>query len=107
MPTVTFGSKTLTCEAGARLRDVLHQHGVSPHNQSRFVSCQGFGSCGTCAVEIRSGDAGPVTAMERWRLAFPPHRGGPTPMRLACQVRVTDDLEVVKHPGFWGPLPAA
>jgi ferredoxin len=64
------------------------------------MNCTGIGSCGTCAVEIH-GEVGPLTAMERWRLAFPPHhpsRG----LRLACQVKVTSDLVVIKHSGFWG-----
>lgn len=107
MPTVRLhrGADVVTvvCPAGTTLRSALLAGAASPHNQSHLVSCQGLGSCGTCAVEVLAGEVGAPTAMERWRLAFPPHRDGPTPMRLACQVRVTADLEVRKHPGFWGP----
>lgn len=101
MPTIRFGAHTLTCEAGVTLRDALRDAGLSPHNgRARLINCTGFGSCGTCAVEIR-GEVGPLTAMERWRLGFPPlhHERG---LRLACQVKVAHDLVVIKHPGFWG-----
>lgn len=105
MPTVTIDGDTIDCPSGMRLRSALLGAGRSPHNQSHLLSCQGIGSCGTCAVEVVAGDAGPVTKMEHWRLAFPPHRLGAVPMRLACQVRVHHDLEVRKWPGLWGPLP--
>ncbi|MFN3182245.1 MAG: hypothetical protein ACE37F_09620 [Nannocystaceae bacterium] len=39
--------------------------------------------------------------MERWRLGFPPHERT-SGLRLACQIEVTGDIEVTKHPGFWG-----
>jgi ferredoxin len=100
MPTVTFDGERIECESGARLRRVLLDAGVSPHNGPTALSCHGLGTCGTCAVEIE-GDVAEPTARERARLDFPPHsmeRG----LRLACQVRVTDDLTVTKHDGFWG-----
>jgi ferredoxin len=40
-------------------------------------------------------------AIERRRLSFPPHDAD-AGLRLACQTRVEGDIEVVKHPGFWG-----
>jgi ferredoxin len=40
-------------------------------------------------------------AVERRRLSFPPHDPD-AGLRLACQTRVKGDIEVVKHPGFWG-----
>ncbi|AXG06986.1 (2Fe-2S)-binding protein [Haloplanus rubicundus] len=100
MPTVTFEGERIQCETGARLRNVLLDAGHSPHNGPTALSCHGLGTCGTCAVEIEGAVAEP-TARERARLDFPPHtaeRG----LRLACQVRVTDDLTVTKHDGFWG-----
>ncbi|MFT5355417.1 MAG: ferredoxin, partial [Polyangiales bacterium] len=76
--------------------------GRPPHNATRFASCQGFGTCGTCAVQIE-GEVEPKTpsTVEAWRLGFPPHdpkRG----LRLACQVKPRSDLQVTKHPGYWG-----
>ena len=100
MPTVEFAGERIECDDGALLRDVLSEAGVSVHNGPRALSCHGLGSCGTCAVEL-DGDAGNPTGRERLRLSVPPHSpdGG---LRLACQVRVTDDLTVTKHGGFWG-----
>jgi ferredoxin len=107
MPTVSFGNREIDCEEGAVLRDVLLDAGVSPHNGSAdTLNCRGHGTCGTCAVEIRgeTSDDSPVSGVgtiERGRLSIPPH----TPdsgLRLACQTRVYGDIEVTKHPGFWG-----
>jgi ferredoxin len=100
MPTVTFEGERIECEAGTRLRRVLLDAGVSPHNGPTALSCHGMGTCGTCAVEIEGAVDDP-TARERARLGVPPHSpdGG---LRLACRVRVTDDLQLTKHDGFWG-----
>ena len=100
MPTVEYAGETIECERGARLRDVLLGADRRVHNGPKAVSCHGLGTCGTCAVAIE-GDAGEPTRRERLRLSIPPHDpdGG---LRLACQVRVTDDLVVSKRPGFWG-----
>ena len=101
MPKITFGGRTFECAPGTTLRDALRREGLTPHGGgSERLNCMGLGSWGTCAVEL-VGEVGPLTAMERWRLAFPPHdrsRG----LRLACQVKVERDLVVLKHPGFWG-----
>ena len=84
------------------LRDALIKAGRSPHNASRFASCQGFGTCGTCAVQIE-GEVEPKTpgVIEAWRLGFPPHTRQ-SGLRLACQVQPRGDLKVKKHKGFWG-----
>ncbi len=104
MPKVRFEGAEYDVEEGERLRDALRSRGAQPHNgESRWFNCKGFGTCGTCAVRVVSGDAGPMTGRERWRLGFPPHERVEG-MRLACQVRVRGDLELEKHPGFWGHL---
>jgi len=101
VPTVRFRGREIDCEEGALLRDVLLEAGESPHNgRADLFNCRGLGTCGTCAVEI-AGDAGDRTARETWRLDFPPH-DEEAGLRLACQVRVHDDLTVRKHDGFWG-----
>ena len=101
---IRFAGQELWGRLGENLRQALLRQQVSPHNQSAYLSCQGIGSCGTCAVEIIRGDAGPVTFMERWRLNFPPHTAGVKPMRLACQIKLKEPLEIRKSSGFWGPL---
>jgi ferredoxin len=66
------------------------------------LHCRGFGTCGTCAVQVE-GRVSPPTAVETWRLNFPPHKQSlQKGLRLACQVRVDGDLEVCKLPGRWG-----
>ena len=99
---VYFDKRKFEANSGENLRQVLLRHQDSPHNANSYISCQGIGSCGTCAVEVIDGDAGEITFMESWRLRFPPHKKGPGPMRLACQVTITQDLRIRKHAGFWG-----
>lgn len=101
MPTVRFEGHALSCPAGARLRPVLLDAGLSPHNgRARWLNCKGFGTCGTCAVRVEGAVSEP-SARERARLAFPPHKSD-SGLRLACQVEVLGDVEVTKHEGFWG-----
>lgn len=101
MPIVRFEGRELDVLSGSHLRDVLLEAGTSPHGgRSKWLNCRGFGTCGTCAVEIQ-GTVAPPSARERARLSFPPHRPE-SGLRLACQVRVEHDLTVTKHPGFWG-----
>ena len=101
MPKVRFQGREIDVRAGTRLRRALLDAGMTPHNgEARWFNCKGFGSCGTCAVEI-AGHVSPLTRIERRRLGFPPHRRS-SGLRLACQVEVTEDVEVTKHPGFWG-----
>lgn len=101
MPTVTFRGEAIDCERGALLRDVLLAADASPHNgASGTLNCRGHGTCGTCAVAVEGPTSDP-TAVERRRLAFPPHDPD-AGLRLACQTRVEGDLRVVKHEGFWG-----
>ncbi|MFB6305226.1 MAG: 2Fe-2S iron-sulfur cluster-binding protein [Haloferacaceae archaeon] len=101
MPTVRFRGREIECERGAVLRDVLLDAGETPHNGgARVANCRGLGSCGTCAVAVE-GPAGDRTRRERVRLSVPPHDPADG-LRLSCQVRVLGDLDVEKHPGFWG-----
>lgn len=96
------GEHTVEASPGRSLRDLLIRAGLSPHNAGRFASCQGFGTCGTCAVHIE-GEVEPAQpgAVESWRLGFPPHSRD-AGLRLACQIRPRSDLRVTKHKGFWG-----
>jgi hypothetical protein len=42
---------------GELLRTALLRKGATPHNDwSRLICCRGLGTCGTCAVEITSGE---------------------------------------------------
>ena len=101
MPTVRYGDRTVDCEQGAVLRDVLIGADIVPHNgNAKHANCRGHGTCGTCAVAVE-GETSDRTRRERWRLDFPPHDAD-SGLRLACQTRVEGDLSVEKFPGFWG-----
>lgn len=101
MPTVKFQGKTIDCELGANLRQVLLAHQLALYNgNAKYINCRGIGSCGTCAVEI-NGDVSEANWQDRTRRSLPPHSLAQN-RRLACQTKVLGDLEVIKYDGFWG-----
>ena len=114
MPTLYVQGKTLTCEPGANLRQVLMQNGIDLYNdRANIINCMGIGTCGTCAVSIEAAEAttipgsSPLNWKEKARLALPPHsltrdELKASPRRLACQVQVLGDLKISKGEGFWG-----
>jgi UPF0271 protein len=117
MPTVYADDRAIACTEGANLRDVLRAAGVPVYAEpTGLLNCHGLGTCGTCAVAVTRPDGGPSappdpalsppTAVERWRLGFPPHVDGVTRgLRLACQARVRGDVRVSRRDGFWGNRP--
>jgi len=118
--TVTYRGRPITVSHGTRLRTALIHADATPHNGgSKLICCRGLGTCGTCAVAVRSPLAGSTdaagghpglspplpSARERARLAFPPHTAEASAarqLRLACQVRVVGDVTLAKGEGFWG-----
>jgi len=101
VPTIRFADKTIECLDGANLRMVLLRARLPLYNSAaRALHCRGFGSCGTCAVRIE-GRVSEPTAIERVRMALPPHSTA-TGLRLACQVSVLGDISVTKYDGFFG-----
>ena len=103
MPEIKFDNQVVHCESGANLRTVLMQHQQPLYNaMAKYIHCRGLGTCGTCAVEIE-GAVNEMTAVERWRLQFPPHTPG-NQLRLACQCEVLGDLKITKHKGMWGHI---
>ncbi|WP_024545348.1 2Fe-2S iron-sulfur cluster-binding protein [Picosynechococcus sp. NKBG15041c] len=101
MPTITYGNQTITCNQGDNLRKVLLANKVALYNgNAKTINCHGFGSCGTCAVEI-DGSISSQSWKEKTRLSLPPHNPDKK-RRLACQVSVEGDITVKKYDGFWG-----
>jgi ferredoxin len=101
MPTVHFAGRSIECLEGANLRMVLLRARLPLYNgAARAIHCRGFGTCGTCAVRIE-GPVSEPTAVERWRLDFPPHHRD-SGLRLACQCNVLGDITVTKYDGLWG-----
>ncbi len=96
MASITLGKRTIYCNDGDNLREVLLNNGVALYNgPAKVVNCQGLGTCGTCAVEI----IGPVSTpslLEKLREPLLKDR------RLACQTKVMGDITVIKHTGVWG-----
>lgn len=101
MPKVIAQGKTIECDRGANLRQVLLKNNVDLYNGgATMINCRGIGTCGTCAVEIE-GDVSEMSWREQARLSLPPHSSA-TQRRLACQVQVLGDVRVTKYDGFWG-----
>ena len=101
MVKVLAQGKTITCNQGRNLREVLLENGIDLYNGgSRVINCRGIGTCGTCAVEI-VGKVSESTWRDKKRRSLPPH--APTRnLRLACQTQVFGDISVTKFDGFWG-----
>ncbi|MCL6433870.1 MAG: (2Fe-2S)-binding protein [Leptolyngbyaceae cyanobacterium HOT.MB2.61] len=101
MPLIRAQGKTIECEIGANLRQVLLSNGVDVYNNAaKTINCHGLGTCGTCAVEVQ-GAVSEMNRREKTRLSLPPHspaRG----RRLSCQTQVLGDVSVTKFDGFWG-----
>jgi len=101
MPTVRFAGHSVECPTEANLRTVLLRARLPLYNGvARAIHCRGFGTCGTCAVQV-DGAVSEPTAIERARLSLPPHERA-SGLRLACQCRVLGDLSVAEHAGLWG-----
>lgn len=101
MPKVLFSGQEIECPPNANLRSVLLAAQLPLYNGvARAIHCRGLGTCGTCAVKI-TGDVSGMTAVERWRLNFPPHKlfDG---LRLACQCKILGDVSIEKFDGLWG-----
>ena len=101
MPRISFDNRTIECEQGENLRRVLMDANLPLYNGvAKSIHCRGLGTCGTCAVAVE-GEVSEMTAVEKWRLGFPPHRREQE-LRLACQCKVQGDLKITKHKGLWG-----
>lgn len=101
MPKVTAHGKTFECNAGANLRQVLLENGISVYNgKAKVINCMGIGTCGTCAVQVE-GEVTDPNWKDKARRSLPPH--SPTRgLRLACQTQVLGDVKITKFDGFWG-----
>ncbi|AMV36530.1 2Fe-2S iron-sulfur cluster-binding protein [Planctomyces sp. SH-PL62] len=88
MPTVTVdGEKSFEVEAGVKLVLAIEDAGIDIMHR-----CGGNARCTTCRVEILAGDVAPIGDAERERLE---RDTGQLPgYRLACQIRVENDLTV-------------
>ncbi len=101
MPNIKAEGKTISCEEGANLRQVLIAHGINLYNgKAKYINCRGIGTCGTCAVKVE-GNVSPPNWKDKARRSLPPHNPNRN-LRLACQTKVLGDLIITKYDGFWG-----
>ncbi|WP_439028741.1 2Fe-2S iron-sulfur cluster-binding protein [Haloarchaeobius sp. DT45] len=87
--TVHDGEEThlLVAPVGARLRDVLLRHDLSPHSRAtRRANCGGRGLCATCGVRLLDDQP-----REHWHDDLAARFGYP---RLSCRLTVTEDVRI-------------
>ncbi len=81
------GVQVFEGESGRKLVLAIEDAGIDILHR-----CGGNAKCTTCRVEILAGDPGEISDGERDRLAL--EAGLAENVRLACQVRITDDLKI-------------
>ena len=91
MPTITAetaaGSQTIDAPEGKKLVLVIEDAGIDILHR-----CGGNARCTTCRVEILEGDPGEIGELERNRLALESELADN--IRLSCQIRVKDNLQL-------------
>jgi len=93
---VSYGDCKITVRQDDEVREFIVQGGGALHTElagngiSITSSCAGKASCGYCKVQLDSG-GGPILPTEEIFMNREEKLGG---MRLACQVKVKDDLEI-------------
>ena len=80
------GTHTLECASGLNLMTLLVRSGYELNN-----ACGGRGVCGKCKVRIPNTSESEFSKTEKMFLTPEEQRQG---IRLACMVRVRQDLEV-------------
>jgi ferredoxin len=101
VPRVTFvnENRSVEVERGASLRYAALENDVRLYcmwfGLSRYANCHGNGLCWTDRVEITPANAvTPRTLLEKAMTQFGQRRKNPN-VRLACQVQVLDDCQIV------------
>ena len=93
---VSYGECKITVRQDDEVREFIVTGGDALHtnliknNINITASCAGKASCGYCKVQLESG-GGPILPTEEIFMDREEKLGG---MRLACQVKVKDDLEI-------------
>ena len=91
MPTITAetagGTQTFDAPEGKKLVLAIEDSGIDILHR-----CGGNARCTTCRVEVLAGDPGEMRELERNRLAMETDLAGN--IRLSCQIRINDALQV-------------
>ncbi|MCH6580646.1 MAG: 2Fe-2S iron-sulfur cluster-binding protein [Nitrospinae bacterium] len=89
-------NRTIQVEPGANLREAAIEAklGIYAHI-FKLLNCRGRGLCGTCRVEILSGQVADRNEVENKKLAKALQKN--PNLRLACQITVENNLVVRSH----------
>ncbi|NEO85834.1 MAG: (2Fe-2S)-binding protein [Spirulina sp. SIO3F2] len=88
--------KEIVAATGANLREKALENGVDLYTlRGKLMNCGGYGQCGTCIVEIVSGEA---SLSERTEVENRKLRKKPANYRLACQALVNGPVCVRTKP---------
>ena len=115
MPTINFvrEGKKVQVEVGENLRYAALDNDIPLYRKfmgvSNYIQCHGNGLCGTDEVIVSPSNAvNPPTWQEKMNENIPPFgplRQKQRGTRLACQVQVNGDIEVITGVGFMSPRP--
>ena len=104
--------KTIRCNRGANLRQILLQNSVDLYNNgAKVINCWRISGCGVDAVQVKGSRSAFLNSFAVWRLhlcrldtstlwsvrssSLPPH--SPTiNLHLACQTKVLADVKVIE-----------
>ena len=88
--------RTIKAKEGETIREtaIRNKLSVYPHI-FKILNCRGRGRCHSCAVEVVSGNTEPRNEVEGQQLAGKLTKN--PKLRLACQVKVSDNLVVKTH----------
>ncbi|MGP0566968.1 2Fe-2S iron-sulfur cluster-binding protein [Nitrospina sp. 32_T5] len=89
-------NRTIKVEPGTNLREAAigNKIGIYQHI-FKILNCRGRGLCSSCRVEITSGNVAPRNEVEENNLKKALTKN--PNLRLACQIKVEDDLVVRSH----------
>ncbi|MFQ5865791.1 MAG: hypothetical protein ACE5IW_11240 [bacterium] len=98
MPSVHFeeANVTVTAREGQDIREIAQKNKVSVYGGiNKFLNCRGLGLCGTDRIVVDPKDC--VTP-PTWKEKL--HFGDKPKMRLACQAKLVDDVNISVAPAL-------
>ena len=88
--------RTIKAEKGETIREAAIRNKLSIYSHIfKILNCRGRGLCHSCVVEVISGNTEPRNEIEDKQLAGKLEKN--PKLRLACQVKVSDNLSIKTH----------
>ena len=88
--------RTIKAEEGETVREAAIRNKLSIYSHIfKILNCRGRGLCHSCVVEVVSGNTEPRNEIEDQQLAGKLEKN--PKLRLACQVKVSDNLVIKTH----------